>query len=273
MGMEIDAPSTWKCIDFISDLHLQASEPLTFQTWSEYLQRTTADAVFILGDLFEVWVGDDMLSLHSGFERQCADLLRAVAQRVDLYILCGNRDFLMGPRLMTACGSTRLDDPCILSFAHQRWLLTHGDAWCLDDTAYMQFRSQVRSQAWQHSFLGKPLAERMELARSMRAQSEARKQTDTTYADVDSATAVLHMDSSDATHIIHGHTHRPGRHLLNDGCERLVLSDWDLAATPPRAEVLRLRRTTADSAESFTVERIPPAMAVSSVRATTNPSN
>ena len=260
-GMEINAPSTWKCIDFISDLHLQASEPLTFQTWSEYLQRTTADAVFILGDLFEVWVGDDMLSLPSGFERQCADLLRAVAQRVDLYILCGNRDFLMGPRLMTACGSTRLDDPCVLSFAHQRWLLTHGDAWCLDDTAYMQFRSQVRSAPWRNEFLTRPLRERQLLGRELRAQSEARKtgrrSESVMLIDLDKDAIQDWLRAANASTLIHGHTHKPAEHDLGNHQRRFVLSDWDGDACPVRASVLRLNALRPhESGDGARVERL-----------------
>jgi UDP-2,3-diacylglucosamine hydrolase len=271
--MELVAPARWSCIDFISDLHLHSSDPLTFQAWKDYLQGTVADAVFLLGDLFEVWVGDDMLSLESGFEKQCADVLYAASQRVDLYLLHGNRDFLTGPDLMAACGSTALEDPSVLTFANQRWLLTHGDAWCLEDTGYMQFRSQVRSDAWQHSFLNKPLDQRMEIARSLRTQSEERKKTHTTYADVDTAIATVQLNSGDARHIIHGHTHRPGRHLLGVGCERLVLSDWDMTASPTRAEVLRLRCTAIGKPNSFTVERIPPAMAVRPTRTTPSPSD
>ena len=269
--MDLNAPSRWTCIDFISDLHLQASDPLTFQAWKRYLQGTVADAVFILGDLFEVWVGDDMLTLESGFERQCADVLYAASQRMDLYILCGNRDFLMGPQLMAACGSSALDDPTVLSFANQRWLLTHGDAWCLDDTAYVQFRAQVRGHEWQRTFLSQPLAERIEIARSIRAHSEARKQTQATHVDVNSAAATAHLESARASHAIHGHTHRPARHALTNRSERLVLSDWDMSAKPPRAEVLRLRSATTRNAHSFTVERLPPTMASGSGQATPSP--
>ncbi len=264
--MELVAPSRWLCIDFISDLHLQVSDPLTFQAWSTYLQNTTADAVFILGDLFEVWVGDDVLSLQAGFEGQCVDVLRAASARLDLYIMCGNRDFLMGAELMAACKCTLLEDPCVLAFADQRWLLAHGDALCLDDIDYMQFRARVRGTPWQQEFLSKPLVERLELARAIRTQSEARKRTDTVYADVDfqAANALLH--SVDADHMVHGHTHRPARHVLAEGRERLVLSDWDLCAQPPRAEVLRLRRASRlGTTDSFTIERIPPSMAVAGV--------
>lgn len=264
--MEIVAPSRWSCIDFISDLHLQPSDPRTFAVWSSYLQSTSADAVFILGDLFEVWVGDDILSVSAGFEAQCAQVLRAAAQHADLFITCGNRDFLMGPALMEACNATLLEDPAVLSFAGERWLLTHGDAMCLDDLDYMQFRRQVRSPQWQQDFLDKPLAERMALARAMRAQSEARKRSGRDYVDVNSDAADALLRSLRADHMIHGHTHRPARHPMDGGRERLVLSDWDLGAMPTRAEVLRLRRFGAGASESFTVERIPPVMAQRQIR-------
>lgn len=268
--MTLDAPSHWRCVDFISDLHLQSSELLTFSTWTDYLRGTVADAVFILGDLFEVWVGDDMLSLDSGFEKQCADTLWAASQRLDLYILRGNRDFLMGTRLMNACGGTLLEDPTVLSFANDRWLLTHGDAWCLEDTDYMQFRTLVRTQQWQQAFLCKPLMERVQIARSMRAQSEARKDTKTSFIDVDQETAINHLAVARASHIIHGHTHRPGHQVLGKNCERLVLSDWDMTARQPRAEVLRLRHTCTSAANSYSIERIPPNMAMSPKGTTPN---
>jgi len=242
--MELRAPPHWRCVDFISDLHLQANEPLTFQAWSEYLQQTSADALFILGDLFEVWVGDDVLTdqvgARTGFEHQCAQVLRATANRTKVYIMPGNRDFLMGPALMQASGCALLEDPCVLEFASQRWLLSHGDALCLDDKAYMQFRALVRSAQWQRDFLAKPLHERLNLASHMRAQSEAIKQGETNYADVDTAAARASLETLRADHMIHGHTHRPARHPLGAHHDRWVLSDWDLSARPPRAEVLRL---------------------------------
>lgn len=261
--MELIAPSCWTCIDFISDTHLQASDALTFKSWRDYLCHTSADAVFILGDLFEVWVGDDVLSIAAGFERECADVLRSASARMDVYIMHGNRDFLMGPALMEACGCNLLVEPSVLSFAGQRWLLAHGDAQCLQDTDYMQFRAQVRSPEWQRDFLAKPLAERIALARGIRAQSEARKADEKVYADVDFGTASELLNTADARYMVHGHTHRPAKHALDKGRERLVLSDWDLCAQPPRAEVLRLRQaTTRKSQHSFTIERIPPSMAV-----------
>ena len=260
--MELHAPSRWQCIDFISDLHLQASESATVLAWQRYLRGTVADAVFILGDLFEVWVGDDTLAQSGSFEAQCANTLSSTANRLDLYILHGNRDFLMGPALAAACNCTLLDDPTLLSFAGERWLLTHGDALCLSDTDYLRFRTLVRSAQWQQDFMSKPLAERTAIAHSLRAQSEARKRSTTVYADVDVSAANSLLQAQGARHMIHGHTHRPATHHLDTERERLVLSDWDLNAQPPRADVLRLRLSGSGDGERYTVERIPPSMAV-----------
>jgi UDP-2,3-diacylglucosamine hydrolase len=226
-------------IDFISDLHLEASEPATFKAWQRYMQTTPADAVFILGDLFEVWVGDDVLN-ERGFDDQCAHVIRQTAARVPVFFMHGNRDFLVGPGLMAACNTTLLVDPTVLSLNQQRWLLSHGDALCLGDTDYMQFRQQVRSADWQASFLAKPLTERQAIARGLRQQSEARKNSGATYADVDAQAARQWLAQADCLTLIHGHTHKPATHDLGHGLQRVVLSDWDMAAATPRAEVLRL---------------------------------
>lgn len=271
--MELRAPPHWRCVEFISDLHLHVHEPLTFEAWSQYLQQTTADAIFILGDLFEVWVGDDVLEdqagASNGFEYQCAQVLRATADRTSVYIMPGNRDFLMGPALMQASGCTLLEDPCVLEFSSQRWLLTHGDALCLDDKAYMQFRALVRGAQWQRDFLEKPLHERLNLALHMRAQSEALKQGETHYADVDTAAAQVSLETLRADHMIHGHTHRPARHPLGACHDRWVLSDWDLSARPPRAEVLRLSLVLDGDgpAGKALVQRLSPANAIAAMPA------
>ena len=243
--MELQAPSQWQAIDFISDLHLQASEMKTFNAWQHYLQQTPAGAVFILGDLFEVWVGDDAMTVADSFEQLCAQILRTAAQRLSIFILHGNRDFLMGHALMQAAGATLIPDPTVLSFAGQRWLLTHGDALCLADTDYLAFREQVRSIAWQTTFLAKPLAERQALARQMRGQSEVRKQTSHEYADVDTTAALKWLRNANAATMIHGHTHRPNHHALDAGHSRWVLSDWELDHAPARADLLRIDRTQA----------------------------
>lgn len=239
-GMDLPVPSRWRSVDFISDLHLQADEPQTHAAWARYLSHTPADAVFMLGDVFEVWVGDDVLDDANSFEASCAQTLHQASQRLDLFVMHGNRDFLMGAKLMERCNATLLPDPCCLVAGPQRWLLSHGDALCVDDVDYQRFRAQVRSSQWQSDFLAQPLPARQAMARQLRTQSEARKTTQASYADVDTPTALEWLHAHHSTHLIHGHTHRPGHHVLAGGYERTVLSDWDMGATPPRAEVLRL---------------------------------
>jgi UDP-2,3-diacylglucosamine hydrolase len=236
--MDIQAPSRWQCIDCISDLHLQAADLNSFSAWAAYMQATQADAIFILGDLFEVWVGDDALAPGS-FEAECVSVLRQAGERLALFIMQGNRDFLMGNTLMQACHATALPDPSVLSFAGQRWLLSHGDELCVDDLQYQAFRRQVRSAAWQQNFLSKPLVERQEIARGIRQASAAKKLETTEYADVDAAAALALLKANQAQHLLHGHTHKPGQHQIAPGFERMVLSDWDVNATPARAEVFR----------------------------------
>ena len=226
-------------MDCISDLHLQAGEASTFDAWRRYMAATRADALFILGDLFEAWVGDDAAQVP-GFEHECAAVLRATAQRLPLFFLAGNRDFLVGSGLAQSAGLTLLQDPTVFTFGTQRWLLSHGDALCLADTEYLAFRSQVRSPAWQQAFLAQPLARRQEIARGMRAESEQLKRSGREYADVDAAAALQWLRAADAPVLVHGHTHRPADHALDAAHRRIVLSDWDAAAVPPRLEALRL---------------------------------
>jgi UDP-2,3-diacylglucosamine hydrolase len=255
---EWHAPAHWRAVDFISDLHLQSSDAATFDAWLRFLQRPIsqrADALFILGDLFEVWVGDDALQDSDAAPQQaadsehpfwqaCAAALKACSQHTPVFFMPGNRDFLLGQQGLSACAMQGLSDPTVLVFQSQRWLLSHGDALCLDDTDYMHFRAMVRQPAWQRDFLARPLCERESIARELRQQSQARKVRttgDTTlWADVDAPTARDWLQRSGCSHLIHGHTHRPACHDLGDGLQRVVLSDWDLNATPPRAEVLRL---------------------------------
>jgi UDP-2,3-diacylglucosamine hydrolase len=237
--MAVTAPAAWRSVEIISDLHLQPQEPATFSAWERYLKETQADAVFILGDLFEAWVGDDSAQ-RPGFAADCAQVLRAAGRQRPLFFMHGNRDFLVGTGLMQAVGATLLADPTVLAFAGRRWLLTHGDALCLGDTDYLRFRQQVRGRQWQQEFLALPLAQRQAVARQLRSESEARKQPARDYADVDGPAADAWLDAAQACALIHGHTHRPAQHVLPSGRIRIVLSDWDAAATPPRAEALRL---------------------------------
>lgn len=253
---ELHAPAHWRVVDFISDLHLQASELLTVQAWRDYLARTRADAVFMLGDLFEVWVGDDGLDGEdedARFERSCIKALQTAGAQHALYFLHGNRDFLLGSEAARRAACTLLDDPTVLTFAGRRWLLSHGDALCLDDHEYLAFRAQVRTPAWQQAFLTQPLAQRRQIARGLRQQSEERKRSGVGYADVDAPLARQWLQQAQATELIHGHTHKPADHELGAGLRRRVLSDWDLQAHPPRAEVLRLQQT----GHEVSVQRLP----------------
>jgi UDP-2,3-diacylglucosamine hydrolase len=235
---EIVAPVNWRTVDLISDLHLQAADQATFDTWRGYLETSPADAIFILGDLFEVWIGDDAATLP-GFETQCADVLRAATARRPVFFMHGNRDFLLGPVFAAQCGMTLIDDPTVLVLHDKRWLLSHGDLLCLEDTEYLRFRAQVRTPAWKDAVLARPIEERRALARSVRAQSEDRKHSpDMVWADVDADAARDWLRRARATTLVHGHTHKPAVHPLGDGLQRIVLSDWDVTAHPPRAQLL-----------------------------------
>ena len=235
------APSNWRMVDFLSDVHLDASEAATFDAWVHHLNTTPADALFILGDLFDVWIGDDT---QDPFHLQCMEVLRATVKRMPVFFMCGNRDFLVGSQWLQSTGVQGLQDPTVLELTEQKILLSHGDALCIGDTDYMAFRQQVRSSAWQEAFLAKPLLERQQIAKDLRAQSNARQQTQTDYVDVDANTARAWLRDNDCKLMIHGHTHRPATHDLGNGLSRFVLSDWEADATPPRLEALRWTEET-----------------------------
>lgn len=244
---ELQAPRHWDTVDFISDLHLCESQPATFDAWQRYMNSTTAGAVFILGDLFEVWVGDDIvrpdLSTQSpdlNFEERCALVLQTAGRRLDLFVMHGNRDFLVGSQMMATCHARLLPDPTVLTFQNLRYVLSHGDMLCLADTRYLAFRDIVRQPQWQLEQLAKPLSERQAIGRQMRLQSQQNQQDTLAYADVDDAAASQWLRTASATAMIHGHTHKPADHKLESDLQRIVMTDWDVTATPPRAEVLRL---------------------------------
>ena len=230
-------PAGWRTIEFISDLHLAEDTPRTFAAWADYLRRTPADAVLILGDLFESWVGDD--ARFDAFESRGVAVLRDAAERRTLAFMAGNRDFLLGPAMLEGCGIRALADPTVISAFGRRVFLTHGDAMCIDDVDYQRFRAMVRQADWQREFLARPLDERREIARAMRARSEAVKAVVGPAFDVDKPTALARLRESRADILVHGHTHRPATEALATGIERLVLSDWDCDHARPRAEVLR----------------------------------
>ena len=236
-----EAPETWRTVDFISDLHLQENELTTFEVWQAYMQNTTADAVFILGDLFEVWVGDDAADQHV-FLQKCAAVLKACASKRQVTFMRGNRDFLVGSAFLNKCHVLDLQDPSVLNFASQKWLLSHGDAGCLGDKDYQSFRQVVRQAHWQEDFLAKTLTERESIARQLRSQSEIlKKNSSAVYADVADEWSTQMLQEAGATCLVHGHTHRPALHSLSEAplMQRYVLSDWDAASIRPRAEVLR----------------------------------
>ena len=238
---EMQTSAEWRTIDFISDLHLAEGTPRTFDAFASYLRQTRADAVFILGDLFEVWVGDD--SRHEGFEARCTEVLCEATTHCALGFMVGNRDFLVGADMLKASGVLALADPTVMVAFGERVMLTHGDALCLSDLPYQRFRAMVRNPAWRREFLAHPLAERRRAAREVRDESERRQREQMAGrdADIDVATAVRWMHEAGTSLLIHGHTHRPGTDALAPGFARHVLSDWDLdhASAPPRAEVLR----------------------------------
>lgn len=243
-AFELPIPPHWRALEFLSDLHLQASEPATLAAFTGYLRTTTADAIFILGDLFEVWVGDDAGETGS-FEAHCGALLEEAATRCAVFFVRGNRDFLVGSAFLNACHVRDLPDPTAFTFAGQRWLISHGDELCVDDIDYQRFRAQVRSSVWQREFLARPLAERLAVGRAMREASAARQQEMLSHADVDAGAARAWLENANATTLIHGHTHRPAEHSLgsDDRCSplrRVVLSDWHLDCPSPRADILRL---------------------------------
>lgn len=243
LGPPVHAAAHWQAIEFVSDLHLCDKQPATFDRWGQYMRSTDADAVFILGDLFEVWIGDDAC-VPGSFASAAAQVLSEAATRRTVGFMAGNRDFLVGPAWLQRCGLLALPDPMVLQAWDRNVLLSHGDALCLDDLAYQDFRAEVRCADWQERFLARPLEERARLARGMRDASEVakRQRAAEDYADVVPAAALDWLEASGCQDLVHGHTHRPGTHELATGHRRHVLSDWDFDTSPVRGQVLRLTR-------------------------------
>lgn len=216
---------------FISDLHLSVDQPHSMVAFQHFIANLApqAEALYILGDLFEYWAGDD--DLHDPFHQQVVNALRGLsAHHTKVYLLHGNRDLLMGIDLAHACEATLLDDPTLLDLYGTATLLSHGDTLCTDDIEYQHFRSQVHDAAFQKAFLAQPLAARKAHIEQLRQRSAIAKQNkDSGIMDVnDDAVAVL-LRAYHYPRLIHGHTHRPDRHEHSvDGhlCERWVLGDW-----------------------------------------------
>lgn len=216
---------------FISDLHLTPERPAQVKLFRDFMQQKTPGcmALYILGDFFEAWVGDDDLRLAFNAEIT-ARIRKLVDSGVPVYFMSGNRDFLAGPALAEATGWTPLPDPSLINLYGTPTLISHGDAYCTDDTAYQAFRHQVRDAAWQAAFLAKPLSERHAMAKAIRERSEqAKAGKQAAIMDVNENAIRQALLDTGAARLIHGHTHRPGMHLLeikSKRCERWVLTDW-----------------------------------------------
>lgn len=215
---------------FISDLHLCASRPQITAAFARLLAGDALQAgrLYILGDLFEYWAGDD--DLEDPFNARVIELLADYARRIPVHFMHGNRDFLAGAQFADAAGLQLLADPVVADIAGQRVLLSHGDALCTDDAAYRQFRAEVRTPDWARQFLALPLAERKHRIEALRRRSESEKRAKTmAIMDVNQHAVEALLREYECTRLIHGHTHRPGRHaFILDGrtCERIVLGDW-----------------------------------------------
>ncbi len=220
---------------FVSDLHLDATRPRITELFLRFLhdEARDAEALYVLGDLFEAWVGDDDPSEPGA---AVAKGLRAVADSgVPTYFIRGNRDFLVGADYAQRAGMRILPDPCVAMLHDRPTLLMHGDLLCTDDAAYQAFRAQVRDPDWQAQFLAQPLAARLAFAKQARVASQARQSdlreagTMETITDVSQATVEATFARYGIDTLIHGHTHRPAIHSpIADGRPRtrIVLGDW-----------------------------------------------
>ncbi len=239
---------------FISDLHLGAEHPhsmaafrrfiagIVQQACSEHAQR--AEALYILGDLFDYWAGDD--DMGDVFHAEVISALRSLAQHgTRVYLMHGNRDLLMGEALATACQATLLNDPALVDLYGTPTLLSHGDTLCTHDAEYQRYRAQVHDADFQREFLAKPLAERKAYIAKLREHSMAEKrEKDSAIMDVNDAAVAALLREHGYPRLIHGHTHRPNHHEhIIDGrsCERWVLGDWNDKANALRCDSSGIR--------------------------------
>jgi UDP-2,3-diacylglucosamine hydrolase len=215
---------------FISDLHLHASRPHITRAFFRFLHEQTQNtkALYILGDFFDAWIGDDD---DTPLNHEVAIELKALSERgTQIYLMHGNRDFLLGTQFAQAAGAHLIAESTIIELLGTPTLLLHGDELCTGDTEYIAFRKQVRSPQWQQHILAQPLAARRALAAQLREKSEAMnslKADDIMDVSQDEVTRV--MTSAGVTRLIHGHTHRPAQHAFtinSKQAERWVLGDW-----------------------------------------------
>ncbi|WP_277188288.1 UDP-2,3-diacylglucosamine diphosphatase [Caballeronia sp. BR00000012568055] len=247
-GRESNKTAGARPLFFLADLHLSDAIPKTVAAFEHFIRVTAgeADAVYILGDLFEFWIGDDVLEAsvsgeRAEFARRMTKLLRTLPDRgIKLFVMQGNRDFLLGSRFMTEVGATALPDPFVMNAFGKRIVLAHGDALCTADPAYQRFRRFARNRIAQKVFLALPLQTRLGIGQKMRMKSHDARSTGVSpkYDVTKQAVSALFVRSRTDT-MIHGHTHRPAMHREVEGT-RWVLPDWELDIDPPRGGYLRL---------------------------------
>ncbi len=215
---------------FVSDLHLDPDRPETLEQFERCLKRynSTIQELYILGDLFEYWIGDDYLTASAN---DTANLLRTLSERgVTVSFIPGNRDFLIGEQFAALCGMQRLEDGAIIDIDGTPTLLCHGDHLCTDDQVYQSIRQEVRDNRWQQAVLAQPIEARLALANQARDQSKSHtSQAEEAIMDVNAQAVLDQMASAGVQQMIHGHTHRPAIHELTVNGQpgrRLVLGDW-----------------------------------------------
>ncbi len=232
-----------------SDLHLGPATPATSEAFLAFLQAAEEEAAALLlpGDIFDAWIGDDVIRAAPPWLATVLTALRATAGRIPVWLGRGNRDFLIGEELAAAVGARLLPEPALLQTDYGDILLTHGDEFCTDDAAYQQFRQMVRNPQWQAEFLAKTIPERLAMAQQARGESQMANQAKSMeIMDVNAGAVEQAFRDHGVTLMVHGHTHRPARHVLEvDGAkrERWVLPDWDCDhVSPPRGGWLVIDR-------------------------------
>lgn len=215
---------------FISDLHLAPERPEIIQLFIDFMnnQAASAESLYILGDLVEYWLGDD--DPAEGLNEVFSCMKQHADAGLKIYLMHGNRDFLMGEQLAQRAGCQLIHEPYIAEFDNTRVLLLHGDILCTDDLRYQELRVMLRNPAWQQDFLSKPLAEREQMAQALRQQSKEETQSKAAdIMDVNAEAVSQAFEDSEVKLMIHGHTHRPAIHMLEvngQPAKRIVLGDW-----------------------------------------------
>jgi len=241
-----------------SDLHLGPATPATSEAFLAFLQAAEEEAAALLlpGDIFDAWIGDDVIRAAPPWLATALTALRATAGRIPVWLGRGNRDFLIGEELAAAVGARLLPEPALLQTDYGDILLTHGDEFCTDDAAYQQFRQMVRNPQWQAEFLAKTIPERLAMAQQARGESQMANQAKSMeIMDVNAGAVEQAFRDHGVTLMVHGHTHRPARHVLEvDGAkrERWVLREWYChPVSPPRGGWLVIDR---DGLEFYDLE-------------------